>query len=154
MLGTKTLDLAVIESNHYLKADKFERDAHDTRNKREAIGVGDRYTGLQPMSRPNIDKKLIAKRLDVCEKYNLDEGGTELRWSQGTVVEVSNGSNIVKPGARTAKVKKGEAVLIRWDANPACNELVSTSAQRLLPSKWNPTKEHTEGSWRFDFSKE
>ena len=39
----------------------------------------------------------------MCEKYTLDKGGTELRWSQGTVVEVSNGSNIVKPGARTAK---------------------------------------------------
>ena len=154
ILGTKTLDLAVIESTHLLKGENFERDAHAIRNKREADGVGDRYAGLQPMSRPNIDQSLLGKRLDVCEKYTLEEGGIELRWSQGTVVKISNGSNILKPGARTAKFKKGEAVLIKWDANPARNEMESTSAQRLLLSKWNPKQTHTAGSWRFDFSRE
>ena len=133
---------------------KILRDAHAIRNKREADGVGDRYAGLQPMSRPNIDQSLLGKRLDVCEKYTLEEGGTELRWSQGTVVKISNGSNILKCGARTAKFKKGEAVLIKWDANPARNEIESTSAQRLLHSKWNPKQTHTAGSWRFDFSRE
>ena len=78
---------------------------------------------------------------------------TEAFQSQGIVVEVSNGSNILKPGARTVKFKKGEGVLIRWDANAAHNDLVSTSAQRLLSSKWNPKQTHTEGSWRFDFSR-
>ena len=104
------------------------KNAQDTRNKRKAIGVGDRYAGLQPMSRPNIDQHLVGKRLDVCEKYNLEEGGTDLRWIQGIVVKVSNRSNILKSGTRTAKFKKGEVVLIRWDVNGACNELVSTSS--------------------------
>ena len=45
-------------------------------------------------------------------------------------------------------------MLIRWDANTVCNELVSTSSQRLLPSKWNPKQTHTEVSWQFDFSRE
>ena len=152
-LGTKTPDLLAIEATYLLKSNKFEKDAHTTRNNREAAGVGDRHADLQPMSRPNIDQHLLGKRLDVCEKYVLEEGGSELRWSQGIVIKVSNGSNILKPGARTAKFKKGEGVLIRWDANAAHNELVSTSAQRLLLSKWNPKQTHTEGSWRFDFSR-
>ena len=49
-----------------------------------------------------IDNGLVGKRLDICEKYTLDEGNTELRWSQGTVILVSNGSNIIKIGSRTA----------------------------------------------------
>ena len=92
----------------------------------------------------------IGKRLDVCEKYILDDGGTELRWSQGEVVSVSDGFNILKPGACRAKYKAGEAVMIRWDANIDRNEVASTSAQRLLP--WNPKGKHTEGCWRLDLS--
>jgi len=57
---------------------------------------------------------------------------------------------MLKPGARTACYKAGEAVLIRWDANAERNELASESVQCLLPSKWNPKGKHTEGSWRLD----
>ena len=101
---------------------------------------------------PVVDKKLIGKRLDVCFKWNLEEGGTELRWSQGEVVDVSDGSNILKPGARSACYKKGKAVLIRCDKNKERNEPSHISAQRLLPSKWNPKNKHSEGAWRFDIA--
>ena len=33
------------------------------------------------------------------------------------VIEISNGSKILKPGARSACYKKGEAVMIKWDEN-------------------------------------
>ena len=105
---------------------------------------------MQPLSMPVVNKKLIGKRLDVCCEWNLEEGGTELRWSQGEVVDVSDGSNILKTGARSACYKKGEAVMIRWDADKDRNEHSHVSSQRLLPSKWNPKKEHSEGAWRFD----
>ena len=108
---------------------------------------------MQLTSMPAVDNKLLGKRLDICEKYDLHEGGTELRWSQGVIMKVSNGSNILRPGARTAKFKKGEGVLIQWDADVAHNEPVTTSAQRLLSTKWNPKGKHTKGSWRFDVSK-
>ena len=68
ILGTKTPDLVAIESNYLLKSDKFEKDAHTTRNNREAAEVGDRHADLQPMSRPNIDQHLLGKRLDVLKK--------------------------------------------------------------------------------------
>ena len=69
-------------------------------------------------------------------------------WSQGEVVFISYGSNIIKEGARTACYKAGETVLILWDANEERNEFSSTSAQRLLPSKWNPKGKHSNGAWR------
>ena len=86
----------------------------------------------------------------MYEKYDLDEGGTELRWSQDKVVLISNGSNIIKQGARTACYKVGETVLILWDANEERNESSSTSSLRLLPSKWNPKGQHSDGTWRMD----
>ena len=107
---------------------------------------------MQPLSIPPVDKRLIGRRLDVCFEWNLEEGGTELRWSQGEVVDVSDGTNILKPGARTACYKKGEAVMIRWDEDQDLNEPSHVSAQRLFASKWNPKKEHTKGSWRLDIT--
>ena len=43
-----------------------------------------------------------------------------------------------KSGAGTTHFKADEAVLVRWDANPERNEHIHTTAQRLLPTKWNP----------------
>ena len=69
----------------------FYQDARNLRNTREVVGIGDMYAEMQPSSRPKIDRHLIGKRLDICESYDLDEGGSELRWSQGKVVSISNG---------------------------------------------------------------
>ena len=55
--------------------------------------MGDRYAECQP-SKPTVGEKLLGKRLDVCCSYDLDAGGSELRWSQGKVVLVSDGHNI------------------------------------------------------------
>ena len=44
--------------------------------KRESIEIGDRFTEMQPMSQPKFDKNFIGRRLDICEKYDLKEGGT------------------------------------------------------------------------------
>ena len=76
----------------------------------------------------------------------------ELRWSQGEVVDVSNGSNILKPGARSACYKRGKAALIRWDEDKDRKEPSHISEQRLLPWEWNPKNKHSEGAWRFDIA--
>ena len=112
-LGTKTNILSCIEKNYIDKTDEFEIYGQNLWRERELVGIGDRYTNMQPLSMPLIDNKLIGKRLDVCHTWDLEEGGTELRWSQGEVIEISNGSNILKPGAHAACYKKGEAVMIK-----------------------------------------
>ena len=48
--------------------------------------------------------------------------------------------------------KPSEAVLVCWGANEEMNEPSNTSAQRLLPSNWNPMVEHSKGFWRMDVS--
>ena len=40
--------------------------------------------------------------------------------------------------------------MIRWDTNEDRNEEITTSSQRLMPSKWNPRGKHMEGGWRLD----
>ena len=92
--------------------ENFESDAYNLRNKREVAEIGNRYDEMQPSSMPKINKHLIGKRLDICESYDLEEGGSELRWSQGKVVLVSNGMNIVKIGSRTTCYDTSEVVLI------------------------------------------
>jgi hypothetical protein len=74
----------------------------------------------------------------VCCTYILTEGGTEDRWSAGEVILVSDGSNIWDPEKARTRYKKGEGVVMRWDADEAREEPVSESAVKLLPSKWNP----------------
>ena len=60
---------------------------------------------MQPSSQPCVAISLLGKRLDVCVAYDMDEGGTEIRWSQGEVILVSNVSHIVKPVTRSSCFK-------------------------------------------------
>jgi len=97
---------------------------------------------------------LIGKRLEVAFTYDLDAGGTEVRWAAGEVIEVSDGTNLIKPGTTRAKIPKGEGALIRWDdawepTKPG-GEPVRESAVVLARAKWNPKGVQREGSWRFD----
>ena len=150
ILETKTSVLTRIEQKYNNKTEEFETNGQKLRMERESAGIGDRYSNMQPSSIPIIDKSLIGKRLDVCHTWDLEEGGTELRLSQGEVIEISNGSNILKPGARSSCYKKGEAVMIKWDENKDKKQLSYESPQRLLKSKWNPKNKHSDGAWRFD----
>ena len=128
--------------------DLDEARAHGARG---GAGVGDRYAECQPASRPRVDATLVGKRIDACFCYYLDEGGSELRWSQdGEVLKVSDGTNIkMPPPHRTKCYPAGQAVLVGWDADPAREEAYSESPVALLPSKWNP-KVHSAGAWRLD----
>ena len=96
-LGTKTGILSRIEENYESQTEKFEMEAQNERVERELAGIGDIYENIQPLSMPVIDKRLIGKRLDVCFEWTLNKGGIKLRWSQGELIDVFNGSNILKP---------------------------------------------------------
>ena len=81
-----------------------------------------------------------------CFYFELDTGGKELRWCQGCVRDISNGSNMLYPNARTKCYKEGEAVRILWDTiNGICDAY--ESIQHLPKSKWN---KQIEGAWRLD----
>ena len=90
----------------------------------------------------------MGKRLEICCDYELKDGsGSEARWCAGELIAVSDGTNIIKIGAVTAKYKKGEAVMMRWDADPtrratgggvSCLVTESVQPASYLPSLWNP----------------
>jgi len=61
----------------------------------------------------------MGKRIEVCCIYHLDEGGTELRWSAGKVIAISDGKNMWDPEKVRTRIKKEEGVMIRWDADEA-----------------------------------
>ena len=88
-----------------------------TRQEKEAVGVGDRYSNMQPTSEPAIDKDLIGKRLDVCFQYFINDGRTKLQWIQGEVKLLSDGENIPNKQGQKACYKAGEAGMILWDKN-------------------------------------
>ena len=106
----------------------------------------------QQKSAPSVDSTLLGKRLEICCNYDLLPPlvGKEPRWCAGEVVLISDGTNIAIPDRPRAKYPKGEAVMMRWDADVAREEPVTTSSARLLVTKWNPKGEQTDGGWRFD----
>ena len=142
-LGTLSRDMTVLDAQQGAAEAALLSQARKVRSGREAAGVGDRYAERQSPVRPTL-AQLVGKRVDVCCNYDLKEGGTELRWSQGLVLYVSDGTNIPKPPpAVTALFKMDEAIMIRWDANEKRNELEKDIPWRLLPSRWSPKRAHT-----------
>ena len=144
-------DAAALELLQLGKGDAFEAKAHAVRAEREEAGVGDSCAERQQIPSPAVDVSLVGRRLEICCDYQLADGSEwEPRWCAGEVIAVSDGTNILKIGAVTAKYKKGEAVMMRWDARRDRNEVATESAARLLKSKWNPKGVQEAGGWRFD----
>eukprot|EP00324_Dicrateria_rotunda_P009207 CAMPEP_0206182066 /NCGR_PEP_ID=MMETSP1474-20131121/69241_1 /ASSEMBLY_ACC=CAM_ASM_001110 /TAXON_ID=97495 /ORGANISM="Imantonia sp., Strain RCC918" /LENGTH=301 /DNA_ID=CAMNT_0053596567 /DNA_START=24 /DNA_END=929 /DNA_ORIENTATION=- len=147
---------AVLDAAGAAQAAAVEAEARRVRRYRERAGVGDRYAECQG-AMPGVET-LLGARIEVCCDYMLlDDAGkptgeSEPRWSAGLVVLVSDGRNMKihedDERANAPRYKRLEAVKIQWDADVARKEDVSTSAQRLLPSLWNPKGEAKVGGWR------
>lgn len=125
-MGAKTHILSSIEQTYLNKTDKFEISGQSLQSERDLAGIGNQYTYIHPLPISRIDKKRIVKRIDICYVWNIEVGGTKLRWSQGEVTDISNSSHYVL---------KGEAVMLRWDESKDKNEPSCISSQCLLPSK-------------------
>ena len=147
-LGTQARDVAALDLLSVANARDFISNAERVRDEREAVGVGDRFSECQPASAPSVDASLLGVRLDICEEYTLDAGGVELRWSQGEVIAVSDGTNLARPRPFRTPYPRG-CVMMRWDANEARGEAGSESVFPLLPTKWNPNV-LGHGGWRLE----
>ena len=145
-LGTQTSDVKELDALQQETSIDFDQNARKVRLDRESRGHGDRYSELQPTTMPEIVNNFIGTRLDVCFKFVLECGGEELSWCQGTVVDISNGNNMLYPNARSRCYKKGEAVEVLWDAIDGISDKYK-SIQKLQKTKWN---KQCEGAWRLD----
>ena len=85
-LGTQALDVVAMDAARLETSDEFEQQSRCTRLERDKFGVGYRYYKMWPTSEPDIDNGLIGKRLDVCLQYFLDDGKTDILWSQWWVL--------------------------------------------------------------------
>ena len=154
-LGAQSSDVQALDEKQAADNDAFEAESRRVLAER---GIGDLAGECQPRVQPTI-ASLPGKRIEICCVYNIQDdkgmptGETEARWSAGSVVRVADGRephmyDFDKNG-KSVRIKAGEGVMIRWDADPVRGEPESESAKRLLPSKWNP-KQHSDGAWRFD----
>ena len=64
-LGTQSPDFVVMDAYPLETIDTFEQQASRTILERGTVGVGNRYSNMQPTSAPAIDKGLIGKLQDV-----------------------------------------------------------------------------------------
>eukprot|EP00957_Ditylum_brightwellii_P030176 2283361-Ditylum_brightwellii.AAC.1 len=89
----------------------------------------------------------IAVHRPTDKDYFFHKNGKEaLVWHQCVALAISDGTNMVKIVHRSEKYKKGEAVMICWDAKKALEDTSTKLSQRLLKLKWNPKGRHNEGS--------
>eukprot|EP00957_Ditylum_brightwellii_P123622 9425082-Ditylum_brightwellii.AAC.1 len=58
---------------------------------------------MQPAVQPNVDEHLVGHQLEICFKYDLENGKEALVWCQGVVLVISDGTNMIKIGHRSAK---------------------------------------------------
>ena len=65
-----------------------------------------------PTSAPYIYKYFIGKRLDISLQYFLGDGRTEILWSKGEVILISDGTNIPNNQGKQACYRAGKAVMI------------------------------------------
>ena len=128
VLGTKVPDLKMFEDKQSAHKETFVTSAKEAQQERVDEGLDDVCEFLQPTTMPQVDRDLVGKRLDVCCKCLLEEGGEVLRWCQGEVLSVSNGDNIVKPGKFKVCHKQGEAVMFQWDPIENRNENLCISS--------------------------
>ena len=142
VLGKRTADVAALDAKEASNSWALEAAARATKAQREAKGIGDSYQQRQG-SKPEIDERLVGKRIEVVIHYTLPDGvfGEALMWCSGEVVDVDPRPYVTFP--------KGKSATIKWDANDRVQpaEPVSTSATKLLPSRWN---KDGVGAWRMD----
>lgn len=119
--------------------------------KREARAVALAETRLRKQRKAEESERAWREQLLELQDATA---GTEVRWAAGEVIEVSDGTNLIKPGTVRAKIPKGEGAKIHWDdawePTKAGGEPVRESDVVLARTKWNPKGVQRAGSWRFD----
>jgi hypothetical protein len=107
--------------------------AYAARDRREADGVGDRWSEMQRIVMPNIDSTLIEFKIEVLFEYTETDGTIYLDWCHGEV------TSVIGEKSKNANIRSDEECLRPGDC--------STTPQKLLLTKWNP-EQARRGAWR------
>ncbi len=121
-----------MESKNESKLAEFKVKAYAERDKREADGIGDRWSEKRSMM-PDIDSTLVGFRIEKLFEYSETDRTTYLDWCHGEVILV-NGHKI-----KYAMIRCSEECLRPGDC--------SATREKLLQTKWNP-EQAKAGAWR------
>jgi hypothetical protein len=133
-LGTKSEIVLSMERKNESKSAEFKVKAYAERDKLEADGVGYRWSEMQRRVMPDIDSTLVGFRVEKLFEYSSEiDGTTYLDWCHGEVILV-NGDKI-------------KYATIRWDEDCLRPGDCSTTREKLLQTKWNPSQAKA-GDWR------
>ena len=112
---------------------ELKKKAYVERDRREADGVGDRWSEMQRSAMPEIDSTLIGFRIEMLFEYTEINGTMYLDWCHREVTLVI--------GNKTRYAK------IRWDEKCLRPRDHSTMQEKLLQTKWYP-EQARKGVWR------
>jgi hypothetical protein len=132
-LGTKSKLAMNMKSRDENKLAEFKVKTYAKRERREANGVGDRWSEMQRSVMPDIDSMLIRFRIEVLCEYTETDGTTYLDWCHREFALVIS--------------DKSKYAKIRWDEECLRPGDCSTTQEMLLPTKWNP-EQARKGAWR------
>jgi hypothetical protein len=132
-LGTKSEIALSMESKNDSKLAEFKLKAYAKRDKREADGIGDRWSEMQRSVMPDIDSTFLGFRIEKLFEYSETDGTTYLDWCHEEVISV-NGDKI-------------NYAMIRWSEDCLRPRDRSTTREKLLQTKWNP-EQAKAGAWR------
>eukprot|EP00957_Ditylum_brightwellii_P020963 1580323-Ditylum_brightwellii.AAC.1 len=105
-LGLETVDVSALDKICASGLTEFEHKARTVRLECEAAGFGDCYAEMQSDVQPNVDEHLIGCQLEICSKYDLENGKETCVWHQGIVLAISDGINMAKISHRSAMIKR------------------------------------------------
>jgi hypothetical protein len=132
-LGTKSKLAMNVKSRDENNLAEFKVKTYAERDRREADGVGDRWSEMQRSVMPDIDSMLIGFRIAVLFEYTETDGTAYLDWCHGEVTLVIG--------------DKSKYSKFRWDEECLRPGDCSTTQEKLLPTKWNP-EQARKGAWR------
>ena len=115
------------------KRDEFKRNSQKERDEREAQGEGDRWSEMQQLTPPEIDKDLVGFQIEMRFVAYGDDGSQFGDWFRGTVRKIVNCAS--------------SRVRIEWYPDSVIEGEQTITDHQLLASRWNP-KSPQPGAWR------
>ena len=99
----------------------------------EAEGKTDRWSARQSNMMPLIDDSLVGFHIEMLFQYEVQDGTSYVNWCHGVVASVCN--------------TKNNCACVKWDKECLNPGEPSLNKEKLLSSKWNPSKAMKE-AWR------
>ena len=146
-LGSPTAQVEELANTAEYTGEQLKAKVEAERERREAAGLTDSVSNMQPARPRPLDQTLVGKRLEIRWKYT-EGGGSEpvWIWCSGEVVQVADGVSD-KASERHKKLLPAGAVRMKYPEDPEYAEGESFAWQVLHPAKWNRDVQY---GWRWD----